>query len=276
MPLSFQSAALASCLLLLPRSILSENDGVSQQHRSLESFTTPFQIRWRFNIAQGAGFPEPRQPTADEYDGILDANEEWFTIEIPFFYAGETEFTFQEIDCVISETTYTPGEDWDHNVVQLCEVEWDADSLASLPTAPDFLVDMNADYLLDNFVANHLRSADPQNPRSVFQSANRVGYVTTNTGSTSPSVPDDGSTPAPVGVVPTEMPVMAPTATTEAPAAAPTSTPLPERKDAPQAKCGSLAGANNRGGSAAQAKDCDSSRLGDGGRKRRKLKGSHY
>lgn len=290
MTFSFQSVLLAACLLL--QSVTANtNDvrGSSQQHRSLAGFVMPFQIRWRFNIAEGSGFPEDRQPTDAEYEGIRQANIDWFTVEIPFFYADESGFTFREIDCSLTDTTYTPGEDWVHNIVQFCEAIWDADAMSDLPTVSEFLVDMNANYLLDNFVANHLRSADPQDPRSLFQFASRVGYVTTNSGTTSP-LPTDG-TPAPATSMPvmaptTAAPVMAPTtaAPVMAPVMPPTGTPgptmLPQKKDAPPAKCGSLASANGRGGAAAQAKDCSSGRLsapeGGGGRRKRKLKGSNY
>jgi len=292
MTFSVQATALTICLLSLPRSICSREtalDNVNvkgsirtfpqRQHRSLADFLMPFQITWRFNIAEGAGFPSDRQPTDAEYEGIRQANMDWFAVEIPLFYADETSFSFQNIDCTVTDTTYDPAaseEDWVHTIVQACEVVWDADTIEDLPPVPEFLVDMNADYLLDNFVANHLRSADPQDPRSLFQFASRVGYVTTTIGTTSPLPGND--TPAPSmgggpGPVPTEAPIMPPTGDTPG---SPTS--VPQRKEAPPAKCGSLAGERERGGAAAQAKDCSSGRLtqnGNGGRRKRKLKGSY-
>ena len=282
--------AACSLLLLLPRSTTGSeiSSSSAQQHRNLAGFVMPFQILWRFDIAEGPGFPDPREPTAAEYEGIRQANMDWFDVEIPQFYAAnETDFVYREIDCEITETIYSPdATEWVHQVIHACDVIWDADGIGDLPTVARFLTDMSSTRaLLDSFVADHLRSADPQDPRSIFQFASRVGYVTSNLGTTSP-LPTDG-TPAPnVGApAPTMAPVVttsAPVVTTTAPVAAPVVAPtgLPQQKQAPPPKCGSLAGSANRGGAAAAAKDCDPGRLlneEQGGRTRkRKLKGSHY
>lgn len=298
---------LAACLLLLLPSSATSNVIISsstaahsgstssaQQHRNLAGFVMPFQILWRFDIAEGPGFPDPREPTADEYEGIRQANMDWFDIEIPKFYAANvSDFVYREIDCVITETIYSPdAAEWPHQVIHACEVIWDADTIGNLPTVSRFLTDMSSSRtLLDSFVTDHLRSADPQDPRSIFQFASRVGYVTNNLGTTSPLPTDDTAAPT-EGAPPTQAPVVAPTtvapvvtteapvAPTEAPVAAPVVAPtgLPQQKEAPPPKCGSLAGSANRGGAAAAAKDCDPGRRLEeeqhNGRRKRKLKGS--
>lgn len=287
---------LAACvLLLLPRSSTSNEISTSsaQQHRNLAGFVMPFQILWRFDIAEGPGFPDPREPTAAEYEGVRQANMDWFDVEVPNFYAANTsDFTYQSIDCEITETIYSPDADpeeleWVHQVIHACDVVWGADAIGDLPTVGTFLTDMSSTRdLLDRFVNDHLRSADPQDPRSIFQFASRVGYVTSNLGTTSPLPTDD--TPAPNTSTETAAPSMAPVVTTaapvvttDAPVAAPVVAPtgLPQQKEAPPPKCGSLAGSANRGGAAAAAKDCEPGRLlnEDAGRTRkRKLKGSTY
>ena len=260
----------------------SSSSSSAQQHRNLAGFVMPFQILWRFVIAEGPGFPDPREPTEAEYEGIRQANMDWFDIEIPKFYApNASDFTYREIDCEITETIYSPdAAEWQHEVIQACDVIWDADTIGALPTVARFLTDMNNRAMLDSFVADHLRSADPQDPRSIFQFASRVGYVTSNLGTTAP-LPTEG-TPAPtVGAPvapPTQAPVMAPTTTAPvmAPVVAPTG--LPVKKEAPPPKCGSLAGSANRGGAAAAEKDCDPGRRlreeTKSGQRKRKLKGS--
>ncbi|CAB9524387.1 expressed unknown protein [Seminavis robusta] len=85
---------------------------------------------------------------------------------------------------------------------------------------------------------------------------------------------------------PNVAPILAPTTTQqqppeEEPTVSEESPPIPQpvhqQKAAPDAKCGSLAAAGDRGGSAAQAKDCSRhSADGGGGFRRRKLKGSTY
>ena len=149
---------------------------------------------------------------------------------------------------------------------------------------------MNEDYLLDNFVDPHLRSANPQDPRNIFQFSDRVGYITNdNPDATRGPLPADDTaapttmqeaTTAPNVTPGTPEPTVAGMTTpspTIAPAPSLSPTPeVPKRKDAPPDKCGSLASNGGRGGAAAEAKDCVPRRLGLGGRQRRKLKGSSY
>jgi hypothetical protein len=66
-------------------------------------------------------------------------------------------------------------------------------------------------------------------------------------------VPPVDGVVVPVTAAPTSSPVVAP-------APAPSAPTLPNRKVAPQDKCGSLARADGRGGAAAEAKDCVSRR----------------
>lgn len=85
----------------------------------------------------------------------------------------------------------------------------------------------------------------------------------------------DTATPSPSPAPTTQAPAPP---TTGSPATEPPTTNLPQKKVAPQAKCGSLAQRNGRGGAAAQAKDCASRGGGGGGgngngNTRRRLKG---
>jgi hypothetical protein len=83
----------------------------------------------------------------------------------------------------------------------------------------------------------------------------RINAVTGNTQPGGPAPP----TPSPViqSVAPAPTP--------------PATVPLPQQKVAPETKCGSIALAGNRGGAAAQAKDCAS--RNDGNTRRKLLKG---
>lgn len=236
-----------------------------QYHRSLAGFLMPFQIQWRFVISEDPGVPEDRQPSEAEYDGIRQATEDWLTVEIPFFYADAAGFAFREIACRVTDTSYEPTEEWVHNVFQICEVTWESESIIELPTVEQFLTDMRSNYLVGNFIDPYLQSADPQDPRNIFQFAGRVGYITTISGTTGPLPGED--TPAPVTPMPTTMPPATTLPT-------PTPSPLPQRKDPPPDKCGSIAARNGRGGAAAKAKDCLPRNGEDETRRKRKLKGS--
>ena len=118
-----------------------------------------------------------------------------------------------------------------------------------------------------------------------------VNAVTTATGPGGPAAPTLPPLPPSVvdGVPPNLAPVLPPVQapTTNAPVVAPVAPPVAapvvsggapvvtDRKVPDEAKCGSLAGAAGRGGSAAQSKDCSRNGSNDGAR-RRKLKGSSY
>ena len=52
------------------------------------------------------------------------------------------------------------------------------DDVSVLPSHTQFLLDMNADYMLDQFVEPHLRTLND----NLFQWSSKVGYITTNVG----------------------------------------------------------------------------------------------
>ncbi|CAB9496958.1 expressed unknown protein [Seminavis robusta] len=282
-------------LLLLPgagsQSLLVVDEDF-QYDRNLAGFLLPFQISWRFEIFDGAGVPQDRQPTDAEYEGINEATENWFTVEIPAFYGTDKPFAFQEIECITDTTSYDDtAAEWQHQMIFQCTVTWEADSLDDVPMVETFLTDMNQPYLLDNFVQPNLRQANPQSPRNIFQFADRVGYTTQNTGTSGPA-PAEGNTTAPTIATTTTAPTIATTtapttiATTAPtsiaallpPMAAPTGAAanVPQKKDAPPAKCGSLS-TNGYGGTASDANGCASRTEDDNNtRRRRKLKGSKY
>jgi hypothetical protein len=270
-----------------------------QRHRKLAGFVISFQITWRFEISDQEGVPEDREPTEIEYQGINQATVNFFTTEIPAVYADETAFTFRAVGCTTESTDFSPGSvEWQHQMTIQCEPTFDADSIDNIPPAETFLTDMNQDYLLDNFVRNHLRSVEPSLPPSIFRFSDRVGYNTSLTGTSGPAPIDSAPTPTivvPAPTITTPAPVFmtpAPIITTPAPSTiiqAPTLSPItlapapmapaptivagltiPQQKVAPPAKCGSLALELGRGGAAAAAKAC-TSRL----RRTRKLKGSN-
>jgi hypothetical protein len=283
----------------------------SRYQRKLEEFVIPFQISWRFEITDQTGAPEDRQPTEAEYEGINQATIDWYTVEIPAAYANQN-FTFRVVDCTTVATSFDPASpEWQHQMTHQCEATFDSANMADLPTLPEFLIALNADYLLDDFERDHLRSVEPSSPPNIFRFADRIGYTTSESGTTGPGAAPTPtmvtpaptitltiSTPAPIIVTSaptlvtqapvqtltptlmTQAPIMTPAPTVTlpmptSPAPAPTmggTGPLKQQKAAPPAKCGSLALDLGRGGAASQAKDCASGR-NDRVRRKRKLKG---
>lgn len=274
-----------SSLVLLSSSTVGNQELIksheNQFHRSLADFVLPFSIRWRFTIFDVEGAPEDRQPTEAEYDGIREATVDMFAVEIPRVYENEDDFSFQEISCEIEDVLYDPTVDQEtefvHQILLFCDVTWDAENLEDTPDIVTFLNDLNADFVLDNFVENHLRDANPEDPPSLFRFSQRVAYITDENGTRGPAPPAE-ETEAPETEAPVPLETPAPSPANPGPQT-PMPTDLPARKVAPEAKCGSLASTNGRGGSAADAKGCGSrllSQRGVLGKRTRKLKGSSY
>jgi hypothetical protein len=247
-----------------------------KNHRSLAAFVLPFQLLWRIRI--GNGFSPDRQPSPSEYQGVRQATFQWFSAEIPQYYAGES-FTFLSFAASLNETTWDSSlsspEDFPHEILLDCEVLWDADSLEEIPTVEGFLLNMQADYPFDEFTQQYLWNANPQNPRSIFQFSDGVGYRSNDFGTAGPAPGPETAPPvgipAPVAAPPVGIPAPVTDTSTPSPSLqAGPPTDLPQKKTPPEAKCGSLAQLNGRGGAAARAKECDSGRNG----RRVKLKGA--
>ena len=207
----FISASFSAFLLLLLPHNLQANDATSslrgpQHHRSLQtstSFVLPFGIQWILTVSEQAaaqiGF-DARAPTPEEYEEIQQATEDWFAAEIPLIYAANNDFTYDGITCSIFDTTYNAASNpWYHSILMNCEVTFGASSSQkSLPTNTQFLLDMNADFMLDQFQEHHLLATN-----GFFQWSSQVGYLTTNTGDFRPATNEEVISEE-IGTVPTQ------------------------------------------------------------------------
>ena len=170
------------------------------QHRRLEVFAIPFRLQWRIEV--GNGFPQDdREPTAEEYEGVRQATEDWLNSAIATHYVEDTtDFTFLQASCDLvqegtSWSSIQPEDTYPHKIQLECLANFDADNVEDLPTNIEFILDINTDYDFEEFTRTYLWNAAP--PTNLFRYSERVGYTLTDTGPTAPGEPSLASSSAP-------------------------------------------------------------------------------
>lgn len=174
-----------------------------QGHRKLAEFRTPFVITWRIEIGNGAS---DRQPTAAERQGVVDATSGWLEDNINNIYGNTLGLQLANLQAslVSSQTSWNPGAvEYPHTIQINCTAIWQANSAQVVPEVTSFLLKINAQATVNDFIVHYLLVDGPST--SIYHFSQRVAYALATLDAASgpsPSVPTASSgTPAPAPTV---------------------------------------------------------------------------
>jgi hypothetical protein len=179
------------------------------------TFVVPLGITWEMAVDPSA---TDREPTPEEYSGMLNATIAWMTAELNAAYADQSDtFVLSQFLATNENTTWSEGETYPHIIPQDTYAIFNANELSDVPDGMDLMEVMSSDFDVTKFIEDFLRNAEPDD--SIFREMTVVRYTSTITTPAGPLNPVSTSPAGAVGAV-TEAPVMPPTTT--APVMAPT------------------------------------------------------
>jgi len=162
-----------------------------KRRRRLEEFSIPYSITWNIGIGSDG---MDGQPTDQDYDNVVTATIDWFRTTTEQIYgntATGTGLSLVDITATLvpEETLWNSNETAFQHVVEIdVEAIFEANDINDVPTSVVFLVDLNQESNVIDFITNHLFPTVSDD--SVFQFTQRVSYATRTRGATEPS---DGS-----------------------------------------------------------------------------------
>jgi len=131
-----------------------------------ESYVVPFSMEWHMAVGD-----QDRQPTPEEYDGMLKATMDWFTYELTEFYADQADvFVMSEFGASIDPSPIynasgaaTGGEygDYPHKIPMECFVIFKSDDMSNVPSVADVLQVTSQNFDMTLYLTTYLRNAEP-------------------------------------------------------------------------------------------------------------------
>lgn len=154
-----------------------------------QDYKLPFSITWDIAIGNGG---TDRQPTQQEYEWVVEATENWFTENTEREYDSVDGLDPQGVDCTLQsdQTLWDSTATYPHRIYMVCETTFQATSVTLVPSAVDYLVTLNENYPVREFIINYLLTTGDD---SLFHFSQRVAYLTNSDINTSPG---GGGTPA--------------------------------------------------------------------------------
>jgi hypothetical protein len=174
---------------------LSSKETEGRGHRKLAEYQIPFSIQWRIEIGNGA---TDRLSTPEEYAGVVEATAGWYNEVIEAVYGDTVGMILQDFEATLtaSQTSWNPGaaDNYPHIITIACSAVFEATSFDVLPEPEEFLLALNANSAVSEFISDYLLDSGPSD--SLFRFSERVSYQTSTTTSSGPF------TPAPVQPTP--------------------------------------------------------------------------